>query len=313
VQHRQRRRVTQVVRGRLEGQAPDRHRQRVGGVSRGPAHLIGHQVELSLVGGYHLFEQGEVVAVVRGDADEGAGVFGEARPTPTRPGRQVVPPDAAVVAHPLDDVHRIGPDRLAQDGYGIDEGDLGRQEGVAGILDGLGRGRIGDEDRCPELPVQGDQLRRRFGVLAPDDDPVGVEPVLDGVTLPQELWVGHHRRIRPAQRGDDRAGRADGDGGLGDDDRARLEVGGDLAGRLGDEAEIGGAIGTLRCRHAEEDEVRAGACLRHVGGKRQATGSQPFPDQIRQALLEDRGFPPAQHLDLGRVDVDGRHAVAQVG
>ena len=50
------------------------------------AHLVRDQVELALVGGHHLLEQSEVVAVVLGDADQGAGVLGEARAAPAGPG-----------------------------------------------------------------------------------------------------------------------------------------------------------------------------------------------------------------------------------
>ncbi len=48
---------------------------------------------------------------------------------------------------PVDDGGDVGADRLAHGCDGVDEADLHRQEAVRRVLDRLGRGRVGDEDR----------------------------------------------------------------------------------------------------------------------------------------------------------------------
>ena len=258
-QHGQGRRVPQVVGGRLEGQAPRRHDQArpTVGVALGGslADLVGHQVELPLVGGHDLLEKRKVVAVVLGDADQGAGVLGQARPAPARPGGQVIGADAPVVAHAPDDVDRVGADRLAQVGDGVDERDLGGQEGVAGVLDRLRRSRVGDEHRRLELAVEVGQALGRGLVVAPDHDPVRVKPVVDRVAFPEELGVRHHGRVRPAQGRHHRARRADRDRRLGDHDRARLRRWGAIWPAACSRSEIGRAVGALRGGDTEEHEV----------------------------------------------------------
>ena len=52
---------------------------------------------------------------------------------------QELPADAAVEADAAGDVLHVGADRLAEIGHLVDEGDLGREEGVGGVLDQLGR------------------------------------------------------------------------------------------------------------------------------------------------------------------------------
>ena len=53
----------------------------------------------------------------------------------------IVEPDAAR------DLLHVGADFLAQIGDLVDEGDLGREEGVGGIFDQLGGAPVGEQDR----------------------------------------------------------------------------------------------------------------------------------------------------------------------
>ncbi len=72
--------------------------------------------------------------VLRG-LDQRQCVLGEAGAAISRPGMQELRPDAAVQPDAAGDVLHIGTDFLAEIGNLVDEGDLHRQEGVAGIFD----------------------------------------------------------------------------------------------------------------------------------------------------------------------------------
>src|SRR5205814_7817371 len=114
----------------------------------------------------------EVVAGTLGDPDQGPRVFREAAPTPTWPGPEELEADASVVAHAEDDLTDIGTHRLTDVGDGVDEGDLGGEEGVRRVLDGLGRSGVGDDDRRLDAFEQGGDTPGRRLILAPDHDAV---------------------------------------------------------------------------------------------------------------------------------------------
>jgi len=110
---------------------------------------LGHDpLELLVVGGDGTFQEREVVARLLGDVDEGPGVLREAAAAPARTGLEVFEADAAVVAEAEDHIPHVGTHRFAQAGDGVHEAQLGRQEGVGGVLDRLRGGRVGDEQRC---------------------------------------------------------------------------------------------------------------------------------------------------------------------
>ena len=72
-------------------------------------------------------------------------VLREAGTAPPRAGPEELVADALVVAHAEHDVVHVGADRLAHGGDGVDEADLRGEEGVGGVLDRLGRRRVGDD------------------------------------------------------------------------------------------------------------------------------------------------------------------------
>ena len=82
------------------------------------------------------------------------------------------------------------PGLLADVGDLVDERDLGRQEGVRGELDHLGAGDVGPHQRRLEGRVELDDGVARPAALVADDDPVGVQEVLDRRALLQELGAG---------------------------------------------------------------------------------------------------------------------------
>ena len=74
-------------------------------------------------------------------------VLGEARAAEARAGMQELAADAAVEADAARHVVHVGADLLAEIGDLVDEGDLGREEGVGRVLDQLGGLEVGEDDR----------------------------------------------------------------------------------------------------------------------------------------------------------------------
>ena len=157
--------------------------------------LLRHPVELLVVDGDHALEQVEGVPGVGGDLQQRPRVLGEAAAAPARAGAEEVLADALVVAEAEHDVVDVGADALADRRHGVDERQLGRQEGVGGVLDRLRRRRVGDDDRGRHAEVQRRHLDRRRLVGAADDDAVGLQEVLHGRALAQELRVRHDLHV----------------------------------------------------------------------------------------------------------------------
>ena len=86
-------------------------------------------------------------AVVLRGLDQRQRVLGEARAAVAGAGVQEFRADAVVEADAARDVLDVGADLLAQVGDLVDEGDLGREEGVGGVLDQLGGAPVGEQDR----------------------------------------------------------------------------------------------------------------------------------------------------------------------
>ena len=150
------------------------------------------------------------------------------------------------------------------------------------------------------------------GVVRADHDPLGVQEVPDGGTLPQELRVRHDVHVVAPQRRADHAGRADRDGRLVDHDRSRGQVGSDRTGGGLDVGQVGRAVGRLWCRHAQQHELPVDHATDHVGGERQPTGGTPLGDDLGQAVLADRHDAVLESGDLRRVVVDAGHVVSEV-
>ena len=133
-----------------------------------------------------------MVAGVAGQHLQRADVLGEAGAAVADPGAQEGGADPLVEAHPAGDLADVGADLLADVGDLVDEGDLGRQEGVGGELDHLGAGDVGVEDLAAERLVE--RRDRGSGLLVAgvgaDHDPVGVHEVRDRGALLEELGAG---------------------------------------------------------------------------------------------------------------------------
>ena len=148
----------------------------------------------------HGVEQLEVVARVAGQLLERLHVLGKARTAVADAGVQEVRADAPVEAHARGHDAHVGADLLADVGDLVDERDLGRQEGVGGVLDHLGAGHGGAHDRGVDAGVErGDAVAVGI-VVGADHDAVGVQHVVERGALAQELGVGRRSRCRQRPR-----------------------------------------------------------------------------------------------------------------
>ena len=204
-----------------------------------------------------------VDAELAGAGHERPDVLGQAAAAEADAGVEEPAADPLVVPDRVGQLRHVGAGGLAQLGHRVDEGDLGGQERVGGHLDQLGGGQVG-------LDLRGAGGQRRGVHLVEDargplaalaraeavDQPVGVQRVLDGVALAQELRV-------PDQLGaglalldplGDRLGGADRDRGLADHHVARLEQRQDRVDRRADVGQVGGVLAAL-LRRADADEV----------------------------------------------------------
>ena len=154
--------------------------------------------------------------------------------------------DPPVEPDALRDVLHVAAHGLAQIRHLVDEGDLGREEGVGGIFDQLGRPARGDHQRRLveiERAIGLAHHRRGMLILGADDDPVGMLEILDRRALAQELGIGDDPGLRVgrglAHDPLDLVAGADRHRRLGDDHRRAGQRAGDLARRIIDIAQIG--------------------------------------------------------------------------
>ena len=79
------------------------------------------------------------------DVHQRRGVLREARSAPSGAGPEELEADALVEPKTKDQISDIGTYGFAQGGHGVDEADLGGQEGIRGVLDGLSSRGISDD------------------------------------------------------------------------------------------------------------------------------------------------------------------------
>ena len=235
-----------------------------------------------------------VVAGVVGDLQQRPRVLREATATPARAGAEEVLADALVVAEAEHDVVDVGADALADRGDGVDERELGGEEGVGGVLDRLRRRRVGDDHRRGDAEVQRRHLDRRRLVGAADDDAVGLQEVLHGRALAEELGVRHDLHVGPVEHPLDDAGRADRHRRLVDDDALVRQV------RRRSPAPPPRCRRGRRCRPRPAASARTGTRCRSPSTafaapstKRSRPGAQALLDEPVEAVLDDRDLAPA--------------------
>ena len=254
------------------------------------------------------------------DAGQGLGIFGETGPAIAGASVQELVADAPVHAHALGDVLHIRPHAFAQRGDFVDEGDLGRKEGVGGVFDHLGRlePRVDDREIAQEKRAI-DVAHHLAGPFRfhPHNHPVGAHEIVDRRAFAQEFGVGGHVEVRVRIGGQHRLGHlavgADGDGGFGDDHGIAGERAADFGGGGHDIGEVGMAIAATG-RRADGDKDRVGPRHRlgQIKGKGQPPGGDILGHEVFQTWLEDRHFARPQPVDLGGVLVNADDLMAEI-
>ena len=249
--------------------------------------------------------------------EQRGGVLREARPAVARTGVQELRTDARVVAHADRDLRHVGVDHLAQVRDRVDERDLRREERVRRVLDHLGGRRIGDEHRRFDRCVQRADVHRALGVVAPDDDAIRVEEVVDRVTLAQELRVrrdGHAvgRCARFREHPLHEARRTDGNRRLVDHDGSGRSTGA-ISRATASTNDMSAApsspsgVGTQRKMNSASlaaVDAPTTNCRRRLAMPALTSSGQP--------VLEDRDLTLAQASDAVGVDVGTGHVVTEV-
>ena len=254
-------------------------------------------------------------------SQQGQSVLREAASAVAGAGVEEFGADPVVEADAARDLLDVRADGLAQIGDFVDEADLGREEGVGGIFDELGRSPPGEQHRRLVEEQRAVDFAQDFAwplVFGADDDPVGDLEVADRGAFAQEFGIGADAgaggcAIALEDPGDLVPG-SDRNRGLGDDDRWPGQRLGDLLCCCVDERQVGVAV--LRCAGVPTAMNTASApsmpALRSV---------VKFSRRMRRLVAtsvsrpgSQIGIRPAQQLgDLALVLVDAGHVVTEVG
>ena len=229
--------------------------------------------------------------------------------------------DAGVLANGAGYLVDIGSGRLAECGDGVDGGDALGKEGIGHELGKLGGPEIGGEDLLTGDPagVDGgdflDGVQSLGGLLAADEDAVGILEILDGGTLGQELGI--REDLEGAVLG---VGSEDGkhglrglhgNGALLDDDLWAHGLLGDHAGGGLDVLEIRGATGAYtvglgRGADADEDDVGLTDGLADVCGEEEVPATGGLNNLLEPRLVDRKSItiPCGDALLVGIGDGD---------
>ena len=255
----------------------------------------------------HFLQQVERNAELFADRDEGGDVLRKTGAAVADAGVEKIAPDPPVHADAVGDFLDIRAARFADRGDGVDVGNLEREKGIGGVLDQLGAVDIGDENRRHERLVNFLHQVDRALALRADDDPVRVHQVGHGAAFAQEFRIAHDVEFGAVsvvaldRFGDFFAG-FHRHGALIDDDAIIGQDAGDFARDFFDETEIDAAVGLLRRRHGDEDDLRVVDAFLDAAGEAQALRGNIAMDDFFQARLVDRHFalPAATRFCAGR-------------
>ena len=229
--------------------------------------------------------------------------------------------DAVVEADAARDIAHIRTDDFAQIGDFVDEGDLGREEGVGGIFGEFRRAARGEQDRClveEQRAIDFTHDVARAFIFAADDDAVGALEVANRRAFAEEFGVGNDGDMLATRHfGDDALDlvtRADGNGRFGHDDTVVRQLLTNLLGGGIDIAEVGMAVtAPRRGANRDEDGVDAINALGKVGGEAEATGGDVGGDERFEAGFKDRHPPREQRVNLALILVNADDGMAEIG
>ena len=245
-------------------------------------------------------------------------ILGEAGAAIAQPRIEELIANAPVKAHALRHLLHIGAQLLANQRNLVDEADLRREKGVAGILDHFGGAQVGHHNARAQGQMQLRHLLGGVMVAAANHHAVGVEEIVNRRTFTRELGAGDHcelNRLGLAVLDDvgHPVARAHGHCALVDDDEGAVHGLGHAFGGHAHILEVSLAIDTAGRAHADEDEVGVGQCLVIGSGEAQPARTHVALDHLAQAGLINRHLPVAQHRDLLFADVNAGDGVAHVG
>ena len=233
---------------------------------------------------------------------------------------QELVPDPVIKAHALRHLLHIGADLFAKPGDFVDEGDLGREEGVGGVFDHLRRFQIGVEDReIAQEERAVDLAHHGLGAVrgGADDDPVGAHEIVDRRTFAQEFGVGGDVECLARRGGFDNGAHlgvgADRNGGFRDDDGVAGQRFRDLFRSRHHIGQVGVAVTAPRWRaDGDEDGIRAVHGGPQIAGKLKPPRRDVLGHQHVKAGFVDRHLATGQQLDLAGVLVDADHVMAEI-
>ena len=202
---------------------------------------------------------------------------------------------------------------LAHSRYGIDKADFHRKETVGGVLNRLGRYRVGDDDRCVNARIKGRNLLSRSTIRCADHHPIRLEKVAYGGAFTQELGVRHDKYVIALENILNSNSRADRHRGLVDHDRTWLQYRRNFTGRLLEIRQIGTPVFILRRRNAQKHDVGLNCSCRRAKDELDTAQCAVFVDEPFEAFLDDRNSPTVEHIDLTLVDVATHYVVTEMG
>ena len=233
--------------------------------------------------------------------DEVQDVLLEAAAAEAGPGLQELGADALVSADDPGDFVHVGASGFAEAGDGVDGRDALGEEGVCGEFRQLGRPDVGGQDllfRDPGCVYVDDLLYRGesgLGLGSANQDPVGLEKILDGGSFGEEFGVAEDGEVVFCVVVEDRvhrSGSADRQSGLFDDDLVVVGEALYLAGGRLPILEVAGASRAAsehlgRGVHANKDDVASLNCPFYVRTEEEILASNLL-DDIHETWLVDR-------------------------
>ncbi len=229
--------------------------------------------------------------------------------------------DAVVRADAARHFLHVGTDLLAEIGNFVDEGDLHREEGIARVLDELGRATRGEHHRRridEQRPIDLIHHFARAVIVGADDNAVGALEVGDGGAFAQELGIGGDGDVglvvRLADNALDVVARSDGHRRLRYDHGEAFHGPSDLARRFVHVGEIRVAVAATRwCADCNEDGIGRRYGLGKLGREAELATPHVLGNKLGETRLIDRDAAFVEGLDLARVLVDAGHVVPEVG
>src|SRR5439155_11358448 len=152
--------------------------------------LCEQALDARFVDALDLFEEVDLDAIVLGDGDERAQVFGQAGAAKAEASIHKMAADPVIQTDAPGYRRDIDAERFAQIGHHVDERDLGGEKGVGRLLDEFRRRHAREHDRAVEAGLVEVEEERSCPVsVGTDDDSVWLEEIADRRSLARELRI----------------------------------------------------------------------------------------------------------------------------